>query len=445
MNIFVAGGGRVGFHLARLLAAENHDVTVIEADANRVEMIDNALDVRTVHGNAANVMLQNGAGAGKADLFVAVTGEDEANLVAAATAKGLGARRVMARVDSPTYIESTILYETILNIDFILSPEALAAMEIATYIENPGIVATEVFGRGRVKMHQIRVHKSPLATGETLKDLPLPHGVLLGMITRDGMTFVPRGDASVKVGDLVTLIGERERMEAVVKLFRGEELYRNNTIVIMGGSSVGQHLGNILDHQQRNVKIFDWNMQRCEELAAKFRRIQVICRDATSREALMQEHVNETDIFVSATKDDERNIMAGVLAKEVGVGQSVAVVHQPDFAPLVARLGIDHAVTPRTSIANRVLKLVHQGNITSLAVLEEGRVEIVEFPVHGDAAVIGKQLRDIKFPKGSLVAAILRGDHVIVPKGEDEMHADDSIIIIAAADVIDHVQRLFQR
>lgn len=445
MNIFIAGGGRVGFHLARLLAAENHDVTVIEANPDRVEVIDYTLDVRTVHGNAASVMLQNGAGAGKADLFVAVTGMDEANLVAAATAKGLGARRVMARVDNPTYIDSTILYETILGIDFILSPEALAAMEIATYIENPGIVATEVFGRGRVKMHQIRVRKNPLAEHETLKDLELPPGVLLGMITRDAMTFVPRGDASVKVGDLVTLIGERDRMDAVVKLFRGEEVYPNHSIVIMGGSSVGQHLANILDHQQRNVKIFDWNMQRCEELAAKFRRIQVICRDATSRDALSQEHVNECDIFVSATKDDERNIMAGVLAKEIGVGHSVAVVHQPDFAPLVARLGIDHAVTPRSSIANRVLKLVHQGSITSLAVLEEGSVEIVEFAVHGDAPVIGTRLRDIRFPNGSLVAAILRGDHVIVPTGDDELHADDSMILIAGSDALEAVQRLFQR
>ena len=198
-----------------------------------------------------------------------------------------------------------------------------------------------------------------------------------------------------------------------------------------------------LEKRGFSVKIFDWNMARCNELAAVLTKAKVVCRDAASRLALEQEHVGGADIFVAVTRDDEKNIMASVLAKEVGARETLAIVHQPDFAPLVGKLGIDHAVTPRASIANRVLKLVSQKNVSSLAVLEEGQVEILEFKVSDESAVLGHRLSDIKFPKDSLVASILRGDNVIVPTGDDEIHAGDSVILIVAAKSLEAARKLF--
>lgn len=444
MNIFVAGGGRVGFHLARLLSAENHDVTVIEIDRYQLEQIDYALDVSTVEGNAASVLALQSAGVGKAQLFVALTGNDEINLIAATTAKKLGARQVVARVDSPLYIESSVLYETLLEVDFILSPEYLTAQEIANYIDSPGLVAMEDFGRGRVRMRQVRVKRSPTHGTRTLKDVHMPPGVLIGLISRNGNTIVPRGDTKIEPHDLVTLVGQKEQMDNVQKLFQGTEP-RIQNVVVAGGGTIGMHLAKIQEQRNRQVKLLEWNSKRCDELATALKLTTVACRDATSRVALEQEHVEDADMFVAATKDDERNIMAGVLAKEVGADQSVAVVHQPDFAPLVSRLGIDYAVTPRASIANRVLKLVHQKEVSSLSVLEEGQIEILELPVAADAPVIGRQLKDVRFPKDSLVTTILRGEHVIIPRGDDEIHAGDSVIVISSADSLEGVQKLFQR
>ncbi len=444
MNIFIAGGGRVGFHLARLLSTEHHDVTVIESDHNQMEQIDYALDVSTVEGNAASVLTLKTAGVAKGDLFVALTGDDEINLIAATTAKGLGAKQVVARVDSPLYIESNFLYETILGVDFILSPEFLTAQEIANYIDSPGLVAMEDFGRGRVRMRQVRVKRSPTHGDRTLKDVDMPPGVLLGLISRNGKTIIPRGDAKIEVHDLVTLVGEKDKMDNVQKLFQGTEP-SIRSVVIAGGGTIGMHLASIQAQRGRQVKLLEWNPNRCNELAAALKHTTVICRDATSRVALEQEHVEDADMFVAATKDDERNIMAGVLAKEVGADQTVAVVHQPDFAPLVSRLGIDYAVTPRASIANRILKLIHQKEVSSLSVLEEGQIEVIEMPVAADAPIIGKQLKDVRFPKDSLVTTILRGDTVIIPRGEDEIHAGDSVIVISSVDSVEGVQKIFQR
>lgn len=444
MNIFIAGGGRVGFHLARLLAGENHDITVIESDPNQLEHIDYALDVSTIAGNAADVLLLKSADVGAADLFLATTGDDEINLIASTTAKGLGASQVVARVHNTTYTESDILYETIMGIDYILSPEALTSHEIFTYIQNPGMVAMESFGRGLVQMLQMRVARVPLQAGQTLKDLSLPHGVLLGVISRNGRVEIPRGSSTLEEHDVVTLIGHKEQMAQTQSLFQGVEV-RHDKVVIMGGSQIGLNLAKMLENHGKAVKIFDWNMNRCKELAAALKKTKVVCRDATSRVSLEQEHVDGADIFVSATRDDERNIMASVLAKEVGVKETLAVVHQPDFAPLVTKLGIDHAVTPRACIANRILKLVNQKRVSSLAVLEEGQIEILELKVDGNSPVLGSRLSEVKFPPNCLVASILRSDQVIVPRGDDEIHADDSIIVIADAEAHDSVRKLFSQ
>ncbi len=379
---------------------------------------------------------------GSADLFIAATGSDEINLITATTAKGLGAKQVVARVHDPLYNESDILYETVMGIDYIISPQALTAREIVNYIEHPGIVATESFGRGLIQMMQMRVATVPLKAGETLKDLVLPKDVLLGVIGHNGEVEIPRGDSTLHENDYVTLIGRKASMDETIRLFQGVEV-RHDKIVIMGGSRTSLHLAEVLENRGRSVKLFEWNMARCNELAAVLKKTKVVCRDATSRLSLEQEHVDGADIFIAATHDDERNIMASVLAKEVGVREALAVVHQPDFVPLVGKLGIDHAVTPRACIANRILKLVNQERSTALAVLEDGKIEILEFKVGGSNPLVGEELKAVKFPKQTLIACILRGEEVIIPRGTDALQAGDSVIVIAQSGSLEAIQKLF--
>ncbi len=445
MNIFIAGGGRVGYHLARLLCADRQDVTLIESHPEKVEQMDYALDASTVLGDGSSVMLLQSMSVGAADLFVASMGNDESNLIAAAVAKGLGAKQVVARVDNPMYIDSNILYETVLGIDYVLSPEALAGLEIAFYILHPGVLASAEFGRGLVKMQQIRVTKSPTTGDKTLKDVIAPgRGVLLGLVNRDGKSFIPHGDTVIEPGDQVTLIGHHKEMKAVQQMFQAREA-KPRRVAIMGGGTIGLRIAQALEGEVRTIKLFERRPEQSNKLAAVLSKAKVVCRDATSRLALEQEHIKDVDVFVAATGDDERNIMAGVLAKEVGAKKVVSVVHQPDFAPLVERLGIDLAITPRACIANRIIRLVHQGNVTSLAVLGEGQVEVVEFDIGDGSPALGKRLQDFKFPRGALIATILRGEKVIVPGGGDEIHAGDSVILIATSESLEPARKLLQK
>lgn len=442
MNIVIAGGGRVGFHLARLLSKEKHNVTVIESDQNQVDHVDYALDVSTVVGKCQDVLLMQELGVGQADLFIAATGDDEVNLIAATTAKGLGAKKVVARVENRIYNESDILYETIMGIDYILSLQALTAHDVANYIENPGMVATESFARGNIQMLQMRVTQSPLQPGETLQDIQLPKGVLLGVIHRGNVIEIPSGQSTIEANDVVTLVGSTESMTATKKKFQGV-VVKNESVVIMGGSRTGHYLAETLENSGVTVKLMDWDMERCNKLAAELKKTKVVCRDATSRLALEQEHIDRADIFVAVTPDDERNIMACVLAKEVGVRETIAVVHQPDFASLVNKLGIDYAVTPRSCIASRVMKLTMQQENHSIAVLEDGEIEILEFTIKESCSAFGKKLSEIKFPKESLIASILRGEEVIVPTGEDTIQAEDSVIVITRSKSLEAIRKMF--
>lgn len=447
MNIFVAGGGRVGRHLARLLTADKHNVTVIESDRDTTEQIDYSLDVSTVVGDGSSAMLLQSLGVGASDLFVASMGDDETSLIAAATAKGLGAKQVAARVDNPMYVDANILYESILGIDYILSPDTLAALEIAEYIEHPGVLATEELGRGLVQMRQVVVDSGTTAHGKALKDIiPPKSGVLVGVVNHKGNSIIPNGATIIHAGDLVTLIGHRERLLPAQRLFRGDQS-KPNRVAIMGGSTLGLRLAAALEGKMGTVKLFEKREDRCTGLAEKLKKAKVICRDATSRVALEQEHVDSFDVFVAATRDDERNIMASVLAKEVGAKIAISLVHQPDFAALVERLGIDFVITPRACIANRILRLVHQGQLTSLSILGEGQVEVAEMVISGNSPVIGKKLKETraKFPEGSLIAIILRGKDVIVPSGEDEVREGDSVVAIASSDALEATRKILQK
>jgi trk system potassium uptake protein TrkA len=416
-------------------------VTVLEQDPNRLEQIDYALDARTVEGSASSIMLMQEAGVGDADLFVSLTGHDEVNLIAASTAKGLGAKQTVARIHHSTYIESQILYETILSIDYLLSPEALTALDISRYVESPGVLAAEDFGRGLVQMRQVRVGEQSPLRGKALKQAEVPHGILVGLVTQNGDTLIPHGDTILEAGESVTVVGRREQMDEATALFEGAA-HKIEKVSIMGGGSIGLHLAQILESRIPKVKVFESRLDRCKQLAAKLQKASVVCRDATQRANLEQEHVDSADMFIATTADDERNIMASVLAKEVGTRHAVSVVHQPDFAPLLARLGIDHAVTPRAVIANRILRLVHQKDVASLTMLADGTVEVLELPVGDNSPLIGQPLDAQTFPRGALVGTILRGEKVIVPRGGDSIQRGDALVIITKVDTLNTVRKL---
>ncbi len=448
MHVFIMGGGRVGFYLAKLFAGEDYEITVIERDQDRQKQIDEDVNARVVCANGVSPFTLQELGVDAADLFVACSGSDETNLIAAAAAKALGASKVVARVEHIMFMEANYLYEGFLGVDFMLSPDALVAQEIANYIIYPGVLAAEEFARGRIQLRQVQVSSHARAANQLLREIVLPgSGVLSGVVERDGKTQIPHGDFRILPGDKVTLLGKRNDMIEALHDFQGEEP-RVQHVAVMGGGVIGQWIAQSLEDKVYSVKLFERNEKKGQELAAGFEKntVSVVHRDATLRDSLEQEQVNTYDIFIATTEDDERNIVASVLAREVGVKMTATVIHQPDFAPLVSKLGIDMAVTPRVAVANSILKILRQQTVTASTILSEGEVEVLEFDVSPVCAGLGLPLHQMsrQLPRHAIIATIIRGDSAFVPGGNDTIEKGDAVVVIAFAESCEDARRYLQ-
>ncbi|HPX85461.1 MAG TPA: Trk system potassium transporter TrkA [Candidatus Hydrogenedentes bacterium] len=449
MNIFILGGGRVGYHLALLLSEEVYEVTVIENDPERQEYIDQMLNAQVILGDGSSALFLQSLDVGEADLFVACTGHDETNLLAAAAAKGLGARQAVARVEKAPYMVESYMYDQLLNIDYILSPDALVAQEISNYILHPGVLVSEEFSHGHILLRQVQVSPDAPAAGHLLSEILTPgSGTLVGVIERQGKVFVPDGTTRILSGDKATLLSKREKLSDALSKFQGR-VSAIQRVAIMGAGTIGLWIAHTLESTVAEVKLFERNSSRALAVAGEFRKrnIQVINRDATTRDSMEQEHLETFDLFIATTEDDERNIVAGVLAREVGVSRVAAVIHHPDFAPLAEKLGVTLAVTPRSVVANSVLKIVRQKTIAASTTLNEGEAEILEISISATSPLKNLLLKDSKgkLPPGVLIATVMRGNEAFIPDGTTMIQEDDSLVLIATTENIHEIQKLFHR
>jgi trk system potassium uptake protein TrkA len=428
MNVVIVGAGEVGLHIASILSREAHNVTIVDTDQSRINRVEETLDIGTICGQGSSPDTLAAAGARSADLVLAVTDKDEVNLISAMTAKALGAEKVVARVRSQQYMdESRLSYRDLLRIDLIINPVVFTAYESAKFIENPDALAIESFARGQIEMRQVRVEDgSPLAL-KPLKDIPFEDGTLIGSIMRDDAIIIPHGSSVIRPGDVVTIIGQKGRMDRMQKLITGVETRMRN-VMILGGNEIGLLLSQLLENLGCAVKIFEENRARCQELA----------------ELLKSERVGAADAFIGLTDDDERNIMAVLLAKELGARKGIVVIHKPDFASLLEKIGIDHAISPRLITANRILSLVRRGELRSTAVLADGRAEAIELKVAPGAPIADRTLKQVRFPKNTLIGALVRQDQVIVPRGGDTFKVGDTVVAFAQSESIDALLKLFQ-
>ncbi len=345
MRILTLGGGTVGTWIADLLCRYRHSVTVVDIDPVHTKRINDELDVRAITGSASQSCILFQAGVMNADLCLAVTGNDEVNLVGASMAKAMGARRSVARVYAPVFRDlSTFDYQQHFGIDRLLSLEHLSAGELARNIRNPGSVIVENFARGQLEVQEVVIQNETSVVGLPLKQLGLPKGIRVGSIYREGQIWIAGADAVIKLHDRITLIGRREDIDEVKGLFQQGPIVTQN-VVIAGGGETGYHLAQTLESEHFHVMLMEESSERCEFLASSLQRVTVVHADATRRSILEEERVGSADVFVACTGDDENNIMAGVEAREIGAKKIMAIVGRPDYANVVGKLGIDIAVS----------------------------------------------------------------------------------------------------
>jgi len=444
MRIVTLGGGTVGTWIADLLCRNRHSVTVVDIDPVHTRRINDELDVRALSGSASQSTVLFQAGVMTADLCLAVTGDDEVNIVGASLAKAMGARRSISRVYAPVFRDlSTFDYQRHFGIDRLLSLEHLSATELARNIRNPGSVIVENFARGELEVQEVIVQVKTSAVDVPLKQLGLPAAVRIGSIYRDGNMWIAGAEDKVQLDDRITLIGRREDIDEVKELFHRGEVAKKR-VVIAGGGETGYHLARTLEGERFNIVLMDESLQRCEFLSSNLQRVTVVQADATRRSVLEEERVGSADVFVACTGDDENNIMAGVEAREIGAKQIMGIVGRPDYASVVGKLGIDVAVSERDVMAKQVLGFLNTGAVVSRTMLPGGKVGVYEIEVIEGCTATEHVLANLRLPSQCLIAAVLREQYVRVPGADDHLEPGDTVVALIEDSVTDAALQFFK-
>ncbi len=444
MRIVVLGAGTVGTSIANRLCGEKHSVTLVDTDPAVCRRANDELDARIVTGSASHATALFQADVLGADLCLAVTGDDEANLIGASIAKGMGTRRAVARVRSPIFRDvSTFDYQRHFGIDRLLSLEHLSAMELAREIRHPGAIAVENFARGELEMQELAVSEKSTAVGVALRDLKLPSDVRIGSISRDGRIRIAGAADQVAANDRITLIGSREEIDEVRKLFQRESPPKRK-VVIAGGGETGFHLARVLEAGRFNVVVMEHNRDRCEFLAGVLKYATVVHADVQRRACLEEERVGSADVFVACTGDDEDSIMACVEARELGTTAILCIVDRPDYANVVAKLGIDHTVSPRKVIARQVLSFLNVGAIISRTPLSiADKIEILEIEVAEGAPATQQPLSALALPRQCLIGAVIRESYVKVPGAAYRFAPGDTVVALVKTGAVEQAVRTF--
>ena len=443
MRIVVLGAGTVGQSIAALLCLNRHDVTVVDHHADHIHHINESLDVRGIHGSASQSSVLFQAGVSSADLCLAVTGEDEVNLVSASLAKAMGCPRAVARVYAPVFRDlSTFDYQRHFHIDRLMSLEHLSAMELARAIRHPGSVVVESLARGELEVHELLVSSGSKAIGRRLKELSLPKGVRLGSISRDAKVWIAGADDKIQGGDRITIIGERDDVDNVKDLFRADPGAKVG-VVIAGGGETGYHLAQTLEGQRFAVVLLEADRERCDYLASNLQHTTVVHQDATRRANLEEERVGSADVFVACTGDDENNIMASVEARDIGAQTILALISRPDYAHVVGKLGIDLAVSPREVMAKQVLGYLNRGAVISRTALGDGGISVLEIEVLPDALATSHVLANMELPAQCLIAAVMSEGFAKVPGADDRLKAGDTVVVMVDDQAVDACVKVF--
>lgn len=443
-KVVIGGAGTVGRHIAMLLEREDHDVVLIDEDPAALREVESLLDVQTLQGHAASPSVLTRAGAEEAELMLALTNSDEVNLLAAFSAKQLGARKTIARARSAWCLDNELVdFRMRLHIDLVLNPEILTAVEIIKFLDNPDALALAHFAHGRVQLRQFVLAPESEFAGQALKDIRLPEGVLVVMKASGQDVEIPTGDTTLTPGDRLTIMGQPERIPEAQRRFRlPAEAARHVTIA--GGGNTGLFLAETLEGKRFSVTLVEIDPARCDLLSERLEQTRVVHGDATNADFLREERLNRSDVFIAVTEDDETNLMSCLLAKDLGTKQTITKIARPDYTPLVSKLGIDLALSPRLVMADRILTMIHRGKINAVSLLEGGKVEVIEFVAKKGAPIVGKPLSQARTPRGALIGAIVRKGQVRVPRGTDAIQPGDNVIVLALDSVMDDVEKRFE-
>ncbi|MBW7836871.1 MAG: Trk system potassium transporter TrkA [Sphingomonadales bacterium] len=451
MKVIICGAGQVGYHIAKHLATEHNDVTVIERSAQLIDKIRASLDVKAIQGHASHPDMLEQAGAADADMVIAVTQADEVNMLACQVAHSLfNVPTKVARIRAQSYLDplwSDLFSRDHMPIDVVISPEIEVARAILRRLEVPGAFDMIPFAGDRVRIVGIKLGDNCPVVNTPLRQLtelfPDLRTVVVG-VEREDRLIVPTGDDQLLVGDNIYVTVDTKHMDRTLSVFGHEELTARRVLII-GGGNIGLFLAQQIQKTQPkvNIKIIELSAARAEFVAEQLPNVVVMKGDALDVDLLKEANIEETETIVTVTNEDEVNILSALLGKRNGAQKAITLINNQTYGPLLNSLGIDVFVDPRESTVSSILQLMRRGRIRALRSLSGGRAEAVEGDALETSLLVGKPLREIRLPAGITVGAVIRRDEVIMPRGGTVIEVGDRVIVFATANMVRKVEEMF--
>jgi len=453
MNIIICGAGRVGFSISKQLSAQGHSITIIDQSSEFIQKINETQDVKGIVGRATFPSVLEKAGAEEADMIIAVTQNDETNMVICQVAYSIfKINKKIARVRSQEFLGGKwgkLYGEANLPIDVIISPELEVAKSLQRKLEAPGALDSVPFANGKIKVLEINIGKNcPLVNTELSKlteRFPDLRANILGVIREDKFEILKKKD-KILVNDKAFVVINASQINKTLSAF-GHEEKRSKKILIIGGGNIGYNLAKNLESESEGVrvKIIEKNKERAEFIANELNNTIVIHGDGLEDEVLKEANIMESETILSLTNDDEDNIMVSVLAKKNNLNKrTIAIVNKQNYSLLQNSLKIDDLVDPRLATISTILKHVHKGTIETVYTLLDGEFEFIEAEVLETSELIGKPIKNANLPKEIRIGAVLRGKEVIIPKSDFKLEKKDLVVFLTKREYLEKVESLFR-
>lgn len=441
MRVIIIGAGEVGYQIAKFLSFEQIDCVVIDRDKNKIKRISEEIDVAVIEGEGGSAASLRQAEADKADILLAVTDQDETNMIACLMAKSMfKIPRKIARIRNPEYFFNESLLRS-LDIGPAINPELEIAKAITRILEAPFATDIEEFEGGLVKVIGFKIPENSPLIGKSLSKFSAEttKKFLIGLILREEKTIVPTGNDIVKNGDIIYIPVKEGEIQDIISALKIVRLPAKK-IMILGGGKVGYNIASFME-SKTNIKIIEKNFDRCKFLTKNLKHSLILHADGTEQKVLVEENIGDMDAFVAVTNNDELNIMVSLLAKKLGAKKNIALVNKTEYIFIAHSLGLQAVLSPRLITASTILRYVRKGDILSLTSIAEGRAEILEGRIGKTSPLINKTL-DQAQTKASIIGAIIRGKDVIIPSGSDKFTENDKLIIFTLRESIKNVEKL---
>ena len=445
MRIAIVGAGKLGLKVINALVGGDHAITVFDVNEAVLNKIGQQYDVMTVAGNAKQISLLKDRAIGNFDFLIACTDSDEQNIVIASFAKKLGCSKVIARVRDPEHMNQMDFIMETMNIDHIVNPDLSITKEIYKYLVEKYTLTNGIFSSGKVSLVQFKVQKYKKLVGLSMVEVSkvLPN-MLVVAISRNGKIIIPHGRTVIDEHDTLYLIGEKSEIVELHKKVHEKGKYTNlQKVMIIGGGKTGYYLAGKLAEFGIAVKIIEKSKERCYYLSTHLDDVMVLHGDATDTSLLEEENLDEMDAFVAATGFDEENLLLALIAKQRGVEDVISKVSHQSYKDLIEKMGIDMALNPLDIVASTILRYVQGSKKVIASLLIQGQAEIMEIIASNDMKLANVPLKDVALPDGVLIAAIHRGQQVIIPNGDTRILEDDKVTIFCLLTDIGELEKLF--